>query len=576
MTVRVRLFAGLRERAGWSERDVEAATVADVWAALDLGDEPAGLLYAVNKAYAERDRALADGDEVALIPPVSGGAFVLSDEPLSLDRVVDEVRDERAGAIATFTGTTRIESRGRAVEHLDYEAYEGMAEAVMAEIAAGPARALRAVRDRDPPSHRPRRDRRDVGRDRRLGAAPRRRARRVPGRDRRAEGACAALEERGLRRRRGMDRPRLVTTVDYNAPAVRPWSRSPTRDYNPIQPRARTGVGRLRKLFGPLIAGAIALAKWSFVLVKFGSIFIAVGAYALIWGWKFGIGVVFLILVHEIGHYIEAKREGLAPEAAGLHPVPRRVREVHARATRGRRRASRSPGPILGGVAALVCYLVGESQHSDLLLALAYFGFFLNLINLIPFGILDGGAVWRSARWLRLRRRARQGARRLRALLRRRPRCSDPRHGRVARPAEPAVTDDREDPRPPRARTSTASVEKIAAEFRRGLREGRTDRPAGGRALRLGARRRGQHALRGGARRRPAVRRGGLGGRHGRRRRRDGGRRTGAPRKAAACRSASTSSCRTSRARTRISTSTTRSTTSTRARSASCGRRKDS
>jgi molybdopterin synthase catalytic subunit/molybdopterin converting factor small subunit len=133
--VRVRLFAGLRERAGWSEREVEAATVADVWNALGLGDEPAGLLYAVNKAYAERDRPLADGDEVALIPPVSGGAFLLSEEPLSLDLAVDEVRDERAGAIATFTGTTRIESRGRVVEHLDYEAYEGMAEAVMAEIA---------------------------------------------------------------------------------------------------------------------------------------------------------------------------------------------------------------------------------------------------------------------------------------------------------------------------------------------------------------------------------------------------------------------------------------------------------
>lgn len=137
MTVRVRLFAGLRERAGWSEREVDAATVADVWAALELGDEPAGLLYAVNKAYATHDRPLADGDEVALIPPVSGGAFLLSDEPLSLDRAVDEVRDERAGAIATFTGTTRIESRGRTVEHLDYEAYEGMAEATMAEIAEG-------------------------------------------------------------------------------------------------------------------------------------------------------------------------------------------------------------------------------------------------------------------------------------------------------------------------------------------------------------------------------------------------------------------------------------------------------
>ena len=94
MTVRVRLFAGLRERAGWSERELEAATVADVWPALDLGPEPNGLLYAVNREYAARDRGLADGDEVAVIPPVSGGDFLLSDEPLSLDRVVDEVRDD--------------------------------------------------------------------------------------------------------------------------------------------------------------------------------------------------------------------------------------------------------------------------------------------------------------------------------------------------------------------------------------------------------------------------------------------------------------------------------------------------
>lgn len=134
-TVSVRLFAGLRERAGWSQRDVDAATIADVWPALGLGDEPPGLLYAVNKEYAARDRALADGDEVALIPPVSGGAFLLSEQPLSLDRVVDEVRSDQAGAIATFTGTTRVVSRGRTVTHLEYEAYEGMAEQVMAEIA---------------------------------------------------------------------------------------------------------------------------------------------------------------------------------------------------------------------------------------------------------------------------------------------------------------------------------------------------------------------------------------------------------------------------------------------------------
>jgi molybdopterin synthase catalytic subunit len=138
MAVTVKLFAGLRERAGWSERELDGVErVADVWPALDLGAEPAGLLYAVNMEYAERERELADGDEVALIPPVSGGSFRLSADPLSLDAVVDEVRSDRAGAIATFVGTTRVESRGRSVEHLDYEAYEGMAENVMAEIAAG-------------------------------------------------------------------------------------------------------------------------------------------------------------------------------------------------------------------------------------------------------------------------------------------------------------------------------------------------------------------------------------------------------------------------------------------------------
>jgi molybdopterin synthase catalytic subunit/molybdopterin converting factor small subunit len=133
--VTVRLFAGLRERAGWSQRTVEARTVADVWPALGLGEEPAGLLYAVNKTYAARETALSEGDEVALIPPVSGGAFRLTEETIDPAAVIREVSDPRAGGIATFIGTTRVESRGRTVHYLDYEAYGGMAEQVMAEIA---------------------------------------------------------------------------------------------------------------------------------------------------------------------------------------------------------------------------------------------------------------------------------------------------------------------------------------------------------------------------------------------------------------------------------------------------------
>ncbi|MDQ4081475.1 MAG: molybdenum cofactor biosynthesis protein MoaE [Actinomycetota bacterium] len=137
MKVAVKLFAGLRERAGAGERELElgeGARVAEVWEALELGEEPDGLLYAVNKEYAPPDRSLAEGDEIALIPPVSGGAFRLTDEPIDLAAVVAEVTDERAGAVATFVGTTRVHSRGRTVLHLDYEAYAGMAERVMEEI----------------------------------------------------------------------------------------------------------------------------------------------------------------------------------------------------------------------------------------------------------------------------------------------------------------------------------------------------------------------------------------------------------------------------------------------------------
>jgi molybdopterin synthase catalytic subunit/molybdopterin converting factor small subunit len=136
VSVHVRLFAGLRERAGWSSREIEAATVADVWPALGLGEEPEGLLYAVNREYAGPERELREGDEVALIPPVSGGAFRVTEEPLSPEAVVAEVADERAGGVATFTGTVRRQSRGREVTHLEYEAYAEMAEDVMAQLAA--------------------------------------------------------------------------------------------------------------------------------------------------------------------------------------------------------------------------------------------------------------------------------------------------------------------------------------------------------------------------------------------------------------------------------------------------------
>jgi len=139
MEVTVRLFAMLRERAGAPEVSLELPDGARVRDALD--SLPAGLadgiplVMAVNREYADEERVLDPGDELALIPPVSGGAVEapwarVRDEPLSLDSLAERVRDPRAGAVVTFAGVTRE------VERLEYEAYSGMAEERMAEIVA--------------------------------------------------------------------------------------------------------------------------------------------------------------------------------------------------------------------------------------------------------------------------------------------------------------------------------------------------------------------------------------------------------------------------------------------------------
>jgi molybdopterin synthase catalytic subunit len=137
MRVTVRLFAGLRERAGVARLEVDdVARAGDVWARLGLGDEPGGLLYAVNREYVERSHELRDGDEVALIPPVSGGDadFVITAEPLDVGRVVEAVERPEAGGIASFVGTVRRSSRGRDVQYLEYEAFEEMAEPMLRQL----------------------------------------------------------------------------------------------------------------------------------------------------------------------------------------------------------------------------------------------------------------------------------------------------------------------------------------------------------------------------------------------------------------------------------------------------------
>jgi molybdopterin synthase catalytic subunit len=136
MQVRVRLFAGLRERAGTDEVQLElpeGALVRDALAQMHPLTGGVPVVMAVNREYADAAEKLSSGDELALIPPVSGGSLGVvhvrvTTEPLALDPLVRRVRDPLAGAVVTFTGVTRD------VPALDYEAYVEMAQAKLEEI----------------------------------------------------------------------------------------------------------------------------------------------------------------------------------------------------------------------------------------------------------------------------------------------------------------------------------------------------------------------------------------------------------------------------------------------------------
>jgi len=147
MRVVVRLFASYREAAGVGRLELEvpaSSTVKDVIERIvrehPLIAEGRQVVIARNREYATLDEPLAEGDELALIPPVSGGAMtservLVSTTPLSLDSALDAVRDPAFGGLVLFLGTVRDRSRGKRVTHLEYEAYAEMATAKMREIA---------------------------------------------------------------------------------------------------------------------------------------------------------------------------------------------------------------------------------------------------------------------------------------------------------------------------------------------------------------------------------------------------------------------------------------------------------
>jgi Zn-dependent protease len=172
------------------------------------------------------------------------------------------------------------------------------------------------------------------------------------------------------------------------------------RDYEPIHPRGRLSeLGR--KLWAPIAAVGLLIFKFKTAIlaifklklfVTAGSMLVSIAAYAWIWGWRFAVGFVLLLLLHELGHVLELRRQGIPASAplfipflgavVGLKQMPHNVwREAQVALA----------GPVLGSLAALGFWIAGEAFDSELLVALAFTGFFLNLFNLIPLSPLDGG-----------------------------------------------------------------------------------------------------------------------------------------------------------------------------------------
>jgi Zn-dependent protease len=197
----------------------------------------------------------------------------------------------------------------------------------------------------------------------------------------------------------------VTTTGDGAAwlPPPPPARASAPQQHSPTAPRQQRG--RREGAAGGILAALFAFLKYGLFLVKFGTfgptlitMVIALWFYTLFFGPAFAVGIVVLILVHELGHFIVARWMGLpARLPIFIGPLGAVTSLRGSPGNPGRSGVIALAGPALGTVAALLCFLLAETASPGyfryLLLALAYFGCFLNLINLIPVGFLDGAKV---------------------------------------------------------------------------------------------------------------------------------------------------------------------------------------
>ena len=165
---------------------------------------------------------------------------------------------------------------------------------------------------------------------------------------------------------------------------------------------ALAGAGALIAKFAAQLKGLLFLLPKAKLLLTAGSALVSVAAYSLLWGWQFAVGFVVLLFIHEMGHVIQLRREGISASAPTFIPFLGAViasrslgDDAYAEAKVG------LAGPVLGTLGAAACLAIGEASGSGLFLALAYIGFLVNLFNLLPVVPLDGGrAMAAMSPWL--------------------------------------------------------------------------------------------------------------------------------------------------------------------------------
>jgi Zn-dependent protease len=172
------------------------------------------------------------------------------------------------------------------------------------------------------------------------------------------------------------------------------------------RPAANGPIGRARKRIGSAAAAVIALIAKFFAAIKalflllpniklvttLGTAMVSVVLYSLFWGWTFAIGFVVLLFIHEMGHVIQLRREGVPASAPMFVPLMGAVVMMKSMPDDALAEARVGlAGPVLGTLGAGVCFAIAKATHSEMLSALAYIGFLINLINLVPMTPFDGG-----------------------------------------------------------------------------------------------------------------------------------------------------------------------------------------